>query len=847
MKTRFLLLLLLVVLSAAAGAQRSYDLRGQQFATCGTDFWVCFPRTFGGMSGNYPCLYVMSERNCELTLSNEAMHFSQTFPILTHRIPNGRLDTINLIQIPLSLTRYADTLSYASYPPPLPVHGEDLSNQEGYSPQYAAFHVTTTDTVALYLFIYTAGSCDVTNVLPTEMLRDEYVTQSYPKTEEPTSRDRSPSAQFIEILAAEDSTVVDITLGDWDWMNRPKNSTFSVTINRGQLFHIGAGEYREKYYPKFPPYGYDTSNHVIPILTHAFVPKIDSLDTCYIDLSGTHILARDHKRIAVFEGSSSSHVPSYVRSYADFLIEQSLPVRYAGCEYLLPNLSFSTHDYIRFTGLADSTVITIFDASRRSNNTRTLTVDSLETEWFQMDEGEGPFYVSADRPFIVKMYSDEGGALGGPAMIAPVPIKWWGRGMGLNATIYWCDNNHNRYTRRSATHVLALNPGADSLLIDDYLLDTIFPFSTVTGTDIEHTFIPYTSNLNSTGTHHFDNVGNTRYTCIMDSPYSYEHAIWTVAQWLPGGCFLKVDGIYADSLPEGRRCIFDTVHFHAWNERPADSIIWDFGDGTPVLRMAYDNGQQVAHRFEDTGFLAVRSIIQYADEGKESDCIGCKSAFTLSPDTLVALLEIRNRYDSAFVDTACGRTYSFRGRTFAESGLQEFSTYWHPSGCDTLWHLSLTVCPHCSSHTDTVYSEDLPWTYHGNKFFHEVTDYDVSFDIGESCDSLVSYTLVVLSPERRDSILNHANPCFYIPNIFTPDQASNREFRIIPDKITQMEVSVFDRRGVRVAHFDGLREGWDGTSDGTRCPQGAYVYFIRYRDTISDSFHTAKGTVTLLR
>ena len=59
-----------------------YDRRGVQFAPEGTDFWVCFPRTIGGDSPNTSRLYVVSERDCDVTVSCPMLGYSQTVHIM---------------------------------------------------------------------------------------------------------------------------------------------------------------------------------------------------------------------------------------------------------------------------------------------------------------------------------------------------------------------------------------------------------------------------------------------------------------------------------------------------------------------------------------------------------------------------------------------------------------------------------------------------------------------------------------------------------------------------------------------------------------------------------------------
>ena len=155
---------------------------------------------------------------------------------------------------------------------------------------------------------------------------------------------------FCNIVATEDSTTVDIILSCPDWMGHAAGDTLTVTLHRGQMYHLQA----------FKP----TTRNLQLDSTHAFTPMPTTINTDISDISGTHIIARDCKRIAIFEGNSSCVIPEYVNHDTRVLFSQSIPIRYAGKEFIVPK----TEGYLRFTGLVDSTTITITDASAASGS-----------------------------------------------------------------------------------------------------------------------------------------------------------------------------------------------------------------------------------------------------------------------------------------------------------------------------------------------------------------------------------------------------------------------------------------------------------------------------------------------
>lgn len=88
----------------------------------------------------------------------------------------------------------------------------------------------------------------------------------------------------------------------------------------------------------------------------------------------------------------------------------------------------------------------------------------------------------------------------------------------------------------------------------------------------------------------------------------------------------------------------------------------------------------------------------------------------------------------------------------------------------------------------------------------------------------------------------------WVPNVFTPDEQSNRLFSVYGHQLLSGTVSVFTRSGLKVIEFDALGGSWDGTKDGVPCPQGTYVWKMAYTTERNSSITKVRmGTVTLLR
>lgn len=860
---RKLLPIILIVLPWVCMAQidNPYDHCGEQFATQGTDFWVCFPRTADGMSSNVSKLYVVSERDCDVTVTAPLLDWSQTVHIMGRRMCGP--DT-NYINVPQAYSRFCDTVSFHFPLIPHFDYSASLINR----PQPRAFHVTSTDTISLFLWISTVGTNDAVNVLPTELLRDEYVAQIFPNRclddvivpiyplpppKDPFDFVCAQREQTIDIVAVEDSTVVDIVLGDWDLVGRQKGDSFSVVLNAGELYHLAGTDVREKYYPIFAPYYDDYYNYLSSSLAsldsfqvyydRRFSGQAIKVDTFVIDLSGTHIKARDCKRIAVFEGGSRVYIPQIIRddpNTSDMVLEQSVPVRYAGTKFLIPKLFDSKHLYIRITGLHDSTQVTIVDAQRGTSDPRHLTVDRRNTVWFQMDIdscSDGPFYIETTHPAIVRNYSEEGfWRKGDESGCTVIPEEWWHHGQVNYGTITDVDENNNRRPRDNSLYLFAHTADVQTLRIDDYPVASYF--HPISGTTYSYAHFPANHSFNTEGTHVIKSIAGKRFMATMHSVAMLEASFYNLPHVQPGGVTLLVNNTPSQNLPSDTLwCHFDHVNFQAINNRPADSLFYDFGDGTRLSFSHHDPGysRPVPHTFPDAEIYTIRAIFTYEDEG----------CFTRKPDTVSVTLHFGGHVDTTLTVTVCEGSFWFRGHEFSTTDTHTFTTYWTTTGCDTLWIIDLVTCPHCHWVTETISTDDLPHTFNGITFSHEVNNYPVHISINDSCDSIIYYTLLAI-PNWGEPPID--STWVSVPNVFTPTQGINNVFSIVcSPHILQAEVVVFDRRGDLVTRFNGLTEHWDGTHNGRPCPQASYVYYIRYIDTHDKSWKTLYGTVSLIR
>ena len=118
-------------------------------------------------------------------------------------------------------------------------------------------------------------------------------------------------------------------------------------------------------------------------------------------------------------------------------------------------------------------------------------------------------------------------------------------------------------------------------------------------------------------------------------------------------------------------------------------------------------------------------------------------------------------------------------------------------------------------------------------------------------DDSVEVMLVVSSGTCIDTLrrtIPFSHAVQWAPNVFTPDAGSNNCFTVILNDGVAEEMYVYNRNGLLVNHMKGESPVWDGTRDGVACPQGAYVWVLRYHTNNRPDYHRVlTGTVTLIR
>ncbi|MBP9068734.1 MAG: gliding motility-associated C-terminal domain-containing protein [Bacteroidia bacterium] len=85
-------------------------------------------------------------------------------------------------------------------------------------------------------------------------------------------------------------------------------------------------------------------------------------------------------------------------------------------------------------------------------------------------------------------------------------------------------------------------------------------------------------------------------------------------------------------------------------------------------------------------------------------------------------------------------------------------------------------------------------------------------------------------------------------NVFTPNNDGvNDAFKPIIKGIFEMKVWVFDRWGVLMYNWNGIKGSWDGyTTSGIQCPDGVYAYVLEAKG-FDGKEYKLKSSLTLIR
>ena len=507
-------------------------------STVGKDFWVTFlPNCEHILHNNLTnnlALTVTSKRPCSGRVTNPNTHWSTTF-----NVQPGLSTTVsipmegNYINTPAGLQEISDCILN---------HG---------------LHVVTTDSVSLYASNYTnywQAVFDVTCVLTTQSLGDTYIIQTGKALQ-------SHPYDFNEfsIIAVENNTVVDINLTDKAF-GQEANTPFSVTLQAGQCYQI--------------------------ISTSSYSTERD--------FCGTHIKARNGKRIAVFAGNNCANLFFPSINYGH-LYEQMLPVGSWGKLFIVGG-SMGSKGVVRITASNNHCEI-------KRNGVPVDTIQAMQTYEYEITSSPLADFLETSEPaqvclLITRLFAKVTTDIDViPAMVLISPLEQRIKEVTFTTFNYEVQFHPEGCIEKHYVNVVTETQWVPSMKLDSNDISTQFhpvPYDnrySYARIQIQH------------GTHTLSNHAGGMHEGGFIA-YVYGMGPYTEAN--PGGCYaysagcmvvnqtsqIMVDQQYATGFANGFYfCEDDTVNFSLFTNFVVSRADWRFGDNTT------GTGLEVAHHY----------------------------------------------------------------------------------------------------------------------------------------------------------------------------------------------------------------------------------------------------------
>ena len=242
-------------------------------------------------------------------------------------------------------------------------------------------------------------------------------------------------------------------------------------------------------------------------------------------------------------------------------------------------------------------------------------------------------------------------------------------------------------------------------------------------------------------------------------------------------------------------------------------------------------------RYQENGF-DISTAGYYTHYGKTVD--GCDSLLTVH-------LIVEENYDTTIYAEICeGEVYEFIGSEYDKAGRYT-KILRSENGCDSVVTLLLTVYPsyydtiYETLQTNEVYNKDGIYAFESGKYTKRMTT-------EKGCDSILILDLTIESPI-----------VVYVPNVIQVGQGgissgstgdgdnSKLRYFVEDERFEFVDFRVYNRDGIVVWQARDSQDYWDGKFKGDYCPQGVYVYVLRYRNKSNNEPKYTQGTLMLYR
>ncbi len=582
-----------------------------QNSTQGTEFWFSFMENgckYNGGSWVENNVMISAKRACTGTISK----------------PDGSLDPI-----PFSVA--ANGITYINIPEEY-AYNEYNSEVVGNK----SLVLMATDTVSVYISNIATYSFDASFVLPVESLGSEYIVQCFEQETNYSDFSLDPavlSSAFL-IIAVEDNTLVDIT---------PSVMIENESIYLGQTMTVAlnAGE--------------------------TYFVKSNSQDE-WRDLSGSVIMVHDGKKVAVFNGNTTTCIPTDVGNGRDHIFEQALPVDSWGQQFAVTTSQGRVRDFVKITSAGDNNTV-------KRNGSDLVTLNRGESYVFSLYASDGSCFLETTEPSVVYLYNTTGqepyepmgSTSGDPSMAWIPPVE-----QRIDAITFCTFDSDYEFASIDVHYVNIVVEKDDvgRVFFDGAAIDPT-EFHPVQGTPD----YSYVRKHISHGTHHLScETGLIAHVYGFGDARGYAYCVGANVMSLKKKLF--VNGVWSEFYHDGvYMCNEETAALAVKTNYPINAVAWDFGDDQ------IGDGADVTHQYASGGDYLATAYIHGTNE------------FTMEQvlDTLSIIIHVGEPAHHEDTYVLCDMdTVDYYGVSYTESGRYSrigTSIY----GCDSTYILTLDM------------------------------------------------------------------------------------------------------------------------------------------------------------
>lgn len=558
-------------------------------------------------------------------------------------------------------------------------------DQHNESIQDKGLLIVTSDTTSVYCTNIANNSFDASYILPIQALADEYIIQCCEQSSTATGYSSYETSAML-IVAAEDNTSIDITPSRTTLGGHAANQEFSITLNRGQSYQLRSQRGQ--------------------------------------DLSGTHVIARDCKKIAVFNGNTLTCVPANMDNGYDHVFEQAMPLRSWGKNFVVTSSKDRVRDQVKITSSAGHNQVF-------KNGELLTTLAANQSYTFFITSDDMSCYLETTYPCAVYLYNDTSrdqnydGEFGDPSMLWIAPIE-----QRINEITFATFDDEEAEIQKHYVNIIVKTEDTGLVYFDHQQVPAA-SFSSVHGNN-EYSCTRMEINHS---VHHLSCIhGFNAHVYGFGHAKGYAYMVGSNATDLT--CNLVINDIEVQPNDVFSYCIEEPVTFSADINFAEYGLKWDFGDGT------YSTDNPTTHTYSSKDIYHAKLLITI--EG-----ITCSGSDT---DTTSFFVDVRQHYSTPVLEDIC-EGQGYYGHGFAIPHIANDTILGtiegNPNFPNCQDSLLIYITAHKAYHPH--FEEGQCWTGNAGVYtkhgFYTPYDqpglyYDTLFlETVNGCDSIVSLTL----------------------------------------------------------------------------------------------------------